>query len=75
MKCGYNVMTFDFTSAYPHADELEEVYILAPPEWYDLYPETPPGSYLQLLKQLYGRRTAARGWQDHFIGVLEELGG
>ncbi len=56
----------DCTSAFYHADELEEVYVKPTPEWIakQIESDQPNDVMWRSKKQLPGRRTAWQRWVD-----------
>ena len=74
---GHASFIMDYTSAFYHADEPEEVYVKPPAEWIakQIELDLPSDVMWRLRKQLPGRRTAGQRWVDHAAALLtDELG-
>ena len=77
LQHGYSVLCLDAENAYFHADEDEEVYCWPPKEWVKGYHA---GSgrvlnpWLKLQKQLYGRRKAAKKFNEFVVTATVDLG-
>ena len=70
----YSVKTFDVVSAFPHAEETDQIYVVPPREWTKQDPENRTGMVWKMKKSLYGRRNAAATFRDYFCSVLEKIG-
>jgi transposase InsO family protein len=74
----------DYTQAFPQADLADPVYIRLPQGWYitpsgTLEPHSNPKfndttHYIQLMKNLYGCKQAARNWFQHLDAGLKAHG-
>jgi hypothetical protein len=74
----------DYTQAFPQADLVDPVYMHLPQGWHitpqgTLAPHTNPKHndkthYIQLLKNLYGCKQAARNWFQHLDAGLKAQG-
>ncbi|KAI7961309.1 hypothetical protein MJO28_001798 [Puccinia striiformis f. sp. tritici] len=67
---GWEINTFDVSTAYLHSPIDEEIYVRPPVE---LCPEL-KGKVLKLKKALYGTKQAPRCWWKFFKSVMEKLG-
>ncbi len=67
VKCGYPTVALYGLSAFTPADEQELVCIEPPQEYKDIMG---PEVVWQAMKVSYGSRNAARGWHEHFAGIL-----
>ena len=67
----YRVRLGDISTAFLHTllPEGQRIIVEAPSEYY------PEGTYWELLRPLYGLKTAPRCWQGHFATVMKNLGG
>jgi hypothetical protein len=75
-----NCVSADVVSAFPHAEEKEDVWVRAPPEFSDKVreeilagvrtdigiAELDAGIYIKLTANVYGRRTAGAAWRQLF---------
>jgi hypothetical protein len=75
-----NCVSADVVSAFPHAQENEDVWVRAPPEYADKVreeilagvrtdtsiAELDAGIYIKLTANVYGRRTAGAAWRQLF---------
>jgi hypothetical protein len=59
------------TQAFLYGDVEEDLYVRAPDWWPELVPE---GHCLQLKKNIYGTRQAARAWHLRISGWMESHG-
>ena len=66
---GFEIKTYDISTAFLHADVQGEVYVEPPIEF---YPEK--NVLWKLRKAMYGLRTAPKCWQNHLCSTLENLG-
>ena len=75
---GYGMICFDVVSAFPHSGEMTDgIYMWPPDEWRakferEVWEDKHPGFTLedvpvwQMVKSLYGRRTAGANFRDYF---------
>ncbi|MBW0526618.1 hypothetical protein O181_066333 [Austropuccinia psidii MF-1] len=66
---GWEVQTFDVTTAYLHSSIAEYIFVRPPPGLSVL-----SGTVLKLRKALYGLKQAGRCWWRHLRAILERLG-
>ena len=65
------IWQIDFTNAFPNApiDEGINVFMHPPPQM-----NLPPGSFLRLLRSLYGLKQSSRNWNILLSKTLQDLG-
>jgi hypothetical protein len=68
---GAKMYKTDTTQAFLYGDVEEDLYVQAPDWWPELVPE---GHCLQLKKNIYGTRQAARAWHLRISGWMESHG-
>jgi hypothetical protein len=68
---GATIYKYDTSQAFLYGDVEEDLYARAPDWWPELIPE---GHCLQLRKNIYGTRQAARAWHVRLSTWMEEHG-
>ena len=73
VKKNYAQVFFDAISAFSQADEEELIFIVPPTEYQEkIFNETGEEIVWQSLNMMYGRRNAAKSWQEHFANILTD---
>ena len=65
------MLNFDICSAFPHAREDADVWMMPPKEWFQLN-DGMEGMVWFMLRALYGRRTGGPNFRDWFESQLVE---
>ncbi|MBW0493530.1 hypothetical protein O181_033245 [Austropuccinia psidii MF-1] len=65
---GWEIQTFDVTTAYLHSNLKDTIYVRAPQGASDML------RVLKLKKALYGLKQAGRCWWNHLRNVLKKVG-